>query len=266
MTNFQIEAAALSSIGNRAENQDRLYYKIDTVDGQNCGLFCVADGMGGLADGHLAAVAAVEGLGKWWENLPKILSSGYILEQLQNLFHDINRQILQMANKSGTTLSVLLIVGNTYYIAHSGDSRIYMIKKSFNKAALRQLTEDHSWQAEQLKKAELTAAQIAANPLKNRITSCLGVYENPKLFTNFGRLSRSTIFILCSDGLYRAVSDKEFAKTAKRKAASEKLAAKYLYKAALNGVSDNASILTVTCRKRKLKGKTPGFFRFWGRG
>ena len=256
-----LETATATDRGTREINQDRVFAKTGHIGDMPCGLFCVADGMGGLQDGDYAALVAVEAVEGWWEVLEQQSHSATqseILNALLLLFQSINNTILSHAKKGnsplGTTCSLLLIRDKQYYIAHSGDSRIYHMEKkqsvfTFLRQFARpiQLTEDHNWATEQVKKGEMNPLEIINHPKRNMLTSCLGVYERPKIFTYSGTIDKSCMFLLCSDGLYRVLQDCEFSSLARQHKQCETLTEKLIARALKQGASDNASVVVVMC-------------------
>jgi serine/threonine protein phosphatase PrpC len=79
-----------------------MYAKIANISNNICGLFCVADGMGGLADGQYAATVAADAAGEWWDTrLQALIDSGDIANEsilhgeLSRIFAYANTTILQ---------------------------------------------------------------------------------------------------------------------------------------------------------------------------
>src|SRR5439155_26713523 len=103
----------------------------------------------------------------------------------------------------GTTLSALLIVGNKGFIAHVGDSRIYMMRDG----RVQQLTEDHTVFNELIKRGKLTRDQIEKVAHKNAITRAVGVYERVEIDTLLIELLPGDQFLLASDGLHGYVAN-----------------------------------------------------------
>ncbi|MCL1877581.1 MAG: serine/threonine-protein phosphatase [Defluviitaleaceae bacterium] len=239
-----LEAAMQTCIGSRPSNQDRMFAKTEIISGKTCGLFCVADGMGGYSDGHIAAEMAVSHVTDMWANMWANRASSDTPD-FSALFDAINREIITYARAQnetlGTTLSLLFICGKSYTIAHTGDSRIYLIRKKFFRRTSSVLTEDQTWASEKLREGKIPLAEIRANPNRNKLTGCLGIYSEPKIFTTSGRIKRGDTFILCTDGLYRAV-DKKILITQKSPAES----AEHLIKTVETHESrDNASVVVV---------------------
>ena len=85
------------------------------------GYCAVADGMGGYAHGEKASQYAIKRVAAWWTTKSN-LEDRAILEELVPLYKDINNVIVYAATeqgiKTGTTLSILVLYGLHYYIAH----------------------------------------------------------------------------------------------------------------------------------------------------
>ena len=239
---MQIESAMQTYIGARQVNQDRMFAAVGQVNGMECGLFCVADGMGGTQDGHYAAELAVEGLLNWWE------SDCFEQPNFPVIFNEINEKIMAHAKVQkttlGTTLSLLFICNGKYYITHTGDSRIYLAKKKLFCSKITTLTQDHTYGADK-QRAGMPKQEISINPKKNMLTSCLGVFENPKLFTSTGTMQKNDVFLICSDGLYRVLNDKALAKTITSKKHITTLATELIQMAEKRGAKDNATAVVV---------------------
>ena len=98
----------------------------------------------------------------------------------------------------GTTLSALLIVGTHGFIAHVGDSRIYLLRDG----RVQQVTEDHTVFNELIKRGKLTKEQIEKVAQKNAITRAVGVYERVEVDTLIIEVLPGDHFLLASDGLH----------------------------------------------------------------
>ena len=257
---LQLEFAFASDIGDvRPTNQDSLLAKADVIRNVSCGLFCVADGVGGLSDGHFASKFSVSVLESWWnDKLPGMIdtlasaSSSYICNELLSLFLYINDQIFKRAQKEctriGTTCSALFILGEKYFIAHSGDTRIYATQKKLRPGnQIIQLTDDHTWLEDQLKQGLLEESEIRNNPKRNLLTGCLGAFETPRISVLTGQTDRSGMFILASDGLYRNVSNKELAKFCTQHIDIKSLTDELIHMSLKRGATDNVTVVAVRC-------------------
>ena len=184
-------------------------------------LYIVADGMGGHAAGEVAssmasrvvrdAIAAERDAltefeqghgGTTRKDILRLLEAS--VQQACSAVHAAG-----VADESkrgmGTTLDGLLIIGNRGFIAHVGDSRIYL----YRQGSVHQLTEDHSLINELLKRGKLTREQIDKVQYKNAVTRAVGVYESvePDVF-DFDVLPGDR-FLLCSDGLSGYLEESE---------------------------------------------------------
>jgi protein phosphatase len=107
-----------------------------------------------------------------------------------------------------STLAAALVRGNTAWVANAGDSRVYL----FDQGQLRQLTLDHTWAAEETRAGRLTDEEARISPFRNVITRAIGIAESvaPDI-VGPTTLAKGSL-LLCSDGLYRFVSDAEIAR------------------------------------------------------
>ncbi len=178
-------------------------------------LFVVADGMGGHAAGEVASAIAVrtvheevkkerEALVSYATNpkdkrpLPRHVVA--ILEHaVQKACARIHEEAQNDAAKRGmgTTLSALLVIGQQGFIAHVGDSRIYLMRGG----RVQQVTEDHTVYNELIKRGKLSREQIEKVAQKNAITRAVGVYERVEVDTLVVEVLPGDCFCLCSDGL-----------------------------------------------------------------
>jgi serine/threonine protein phosphatase PrpC len=97
----------------------------------------------------------------------------------------------------GTTLSAIMILGTRGFIAHVGDSRIYLSRGGH----VQQVTEDHTVFNELIKRGKLTREQIEKVGHKNAITRAVGVYERVDVDTLMIEVLPGDAFLLASDGL-----------------------------------------------------------------
>jgi protein phosphatase len=97
----------------------------------------------------------------------------------------------------GTTLTAALVHGGKAHLVHAGDSRCYM----FRDGQLRQLTEDHSWIAEQMKNGTMSEAEAKASKFRHVITKSIGFERDTDADLKSVPVSPGDCFILCSDGM-----------------------------------------------------------------
>ncbi|MDQ3324014.1 MAG: protein phosphatase 2C domain-containing protein, partial [Acidobacteriota bacterium] len=125
--NFQIYSAAVSDRGlskKRPQNEDSF------LEMNECGLFAVADGVGGAQAGDVASQMAVEILSEAFVNLRE---NGDAEEMMRIAIERANESIFQMSHDlpqlstMATTIVALHISGNIATIGHVGDSRLYRL-------------------------------------------------------------------------------------------------------------------------------------------
>ncbi|MBK6693384.1 MAG: cyclic nucleotide-binding domain-containing protein [Myxococcales bacterium] len=180
-------------------------------------LFIVADGMGGHAAGEVASAIAVrtvhEEVRREADLITDYLAGAkgaakvttrdlitLIEHAVQRACAKVNEEARLDAAKRGmgTTLSALLVAGHQGFIAHVGDSRIYLRRQG----RIEQITEDHTVYNELLKRGNLTREQIDKVGHKNAITRAVGVYERVEVDTLVIEVLPGDTFILASDGLH----------------------------------------------------------------
>src|SRR4029079_11381431 len=106
----------------------------------------------------------------------------------------------------GTTLTAILIHAGRANLVHAGDSRCYV----FRDGQLRQLTDDHSWIAEQLRAGSISEAEAKASKFRHVITKSIGFERDIEADTKTVPVSAGDCFLLCSDGMTNHVEHGEF--------------------------------------------------------
>lgn len=97
----------------------------------------------------------------------------------------------------GTTLTAVLVHQGRAHLVHAGDSRCYM----FRDGQLRQLTDDHSWIAEQLRSGSISEAEAKSSKFRHVITKSIGFERDIDADVKSVPVSAGDCFILCSDGM-----------------------------------------------------------------
>ena len=211
MSTDAIRFFAATDVGNvREHNEDNFL-----VD-KKLSLFMVADGMGGHAAGEVASAIAVRTIHEEVKRERDLLTDFVagargasrvtnkdILALMEHAVHRACARIHEEAQADpakrgmGTTLSALIILGHIGFIAHVGDSRIYMERGG----TVQQVTEDHTVYNELIKRGKLTREQIDKVGHKNAITRAVGVYERVDVDTLMIEVLPGDQFLLASDGL-----------------------------------------------------------------
>ncbi len=212
--------------------------------GEELSMVAIADGMGGHGNGDEASKTAILMLERWWnKRLFKYLKKQQTIQQLAShlsaYLSEINKELETNGQKAGTTLSVLLLYQGEYATCHVGDSRIYQLRggrvgfqhfsrdlqqrpSSFDEQPteelettvdIMQLTEDHAWVEQQVKRGVLTKEQARQHKKRNVLTQCLGVGNGVEPDARIGTYQTSDMFLLCSDGFHAMFSEGEIAET-----------------------------------------------------
>lgn len=194
-----MQASARTDVGLvRSVNED------DYLIGD--GVFAVADGLGGHEAGEIASQMAIRMLKEF-----KPPENGDPAGALAEALEGINRAVYKrsVADPScegmGTTLTVLLITGDTAYIGHVGDSRAYLVRDG----RLHRLTEDHSIVGELIRMGMLSEPEARAHPQRNLLTRAIGTQPDVEIEVGYCKLGPGDRFLLCTDGLTGAVDDGE---------------------------------------------------------
>jgi serine/threonine protein phosphatase PrpC len=215
--NFIIEAD--TDIGIlRQTNQDSLAAFVADSPETPVAFAIVCDGMGGLEKGELASATVILAFENWFKNvLPALLEEdklddGIIRSQWTSLLVRNNELIKKYGIKNGlklgTTASAILITSYRYYAVNVGDSRIYELKDT-----IKQITEDHTFIARELKCGRMTPEQAKNDPRGSVLLQCIGASKevNPDFF--FGSVDSNTCYLLCSDGFRHKITKDEMYKT-----------------------------------------------------
>ena len=176
------KAFGKSVIGGREKNQDAMAIYEDE------GIYAVADGVGGGLHGELASQMAVEGL-KGVEPGPEKLRERIL--ELQDAVYSKAMELIGEAYM-GTTLTCVRRVGNHLELCHVGDSRFYL----YSEGVLKQITNDHEIFEESLQ-APVLASYLGIGPDVAPIT----IQQETVPILPGDRI------VLCSDGLYKQVSE-----------------------------------------------------------
>ncbi len=228
------EAAALSHVGCvRTANED----SVMTHPGGT--FWAVADGMGGHARGDWASQTVVARLGA-------VALAGNLdhdCEAVADALAAANAEVVEAGRVAGrtigTTVAALLLAEERAACLWVGDSRVYRLRGG----TLRQMTRDHS-QVDQLVAAGIIRPEEAADhPLANVVTRAIGGEPDLALDVVEDALSPGDVFLVCSDGLNKCLSDAEIAGLL---AGAPSSACDALVRAVLaRGAPDNVSVAVV---------------------
>jgi protein phosphatase len=183
----------------------------------SCGLFALADGLGGYNAGEIASVMAISAV---LDRLSAALAASKAAEvpfapdeAIYDTVGEINATIYNAALNSAafegmaTTLVIAWFLGSRLWIAHTGDSRLYR----FRNGHLEQLTRDHSFSQELLDAGMVTEEEARLLPAKNLVTRALGAAADIEPEIQDVDVQDGDLLLLCSDGLTEMVGTYEIA-------------------------------------------------------
>lgn len=181
----------------------------------SCGLFVLADGLGGYNAGEVASVMAIssvlERLASAIDKFDEDDGAFTPDEAIYDTVTDINASIYNAALNStafegmATTLVIGWFLGGRLWVAHTGDSRLYRYRDSM----LEQLTRDHSFSQELLDAGMVTEEEARSLPAKNLVTRALGAGADIEPEIHNVDVLAGDVILLCSDGLTEMVGSYE---------------------------------------------------------
>tara|TARA_Y100001970_G_scaffold293630_1_gene441805 strand:+ start:1256 stop:2461 length:1206 start_codon:yes stop_codon:yes gene_type:complete len=228
----------------RANNQDAMY--------ADWGLFIVADGMGGHQGGEVAANLAVRAVAK---------AERGSVSDLRNAVVEANRLVHETAiaqpelHGMGTTLTALAVdqhgEGHQFVVLNVGDSRVYRYRDN----QLEQLTEDHSYVAELVRRGDIDDEAASVHPYRNMLTRAIGVHPDVEIDEWVFEPAVGDRFILCSDGLTNELDDSAIAEQLANADDPGAIAQALVATANEHGGRDNSTVLVVDVQAEPLTTK-----------
>ncbi|MFN8674058.1 MAG: protein phosphatase 2C domain-containing protein [Candidatus Sericytochromatia bacterium] len=228
-----MKAHGITDLGKvRQNNEDNFYCSLEDK------LFIVADGLGGHSAGEVASSMTVEHVSK---GKPKNIDD--LIQLISEANTKVHEEAKRLGNDMGTTISALIIDNNDeIYIAHVGDSRIYMIREN----EIYCITEDHTPVMESLREGLLTLAQSKNHPLRHMLSRTIGTQPEVEIDAINVDKIEGDIFVLCTDGLSNLHEDYEIRDIALKTPDNAEQIVKNLIESALDrGGTDNVSVISL---------------------
>ncbi len=174
------------------------------------GVWAVADGMGGHAAGDVASQIVVDRLAQ----LPANSNLSTLVDVAEDRLFDANRKLLTLAMRQkertiGSTVVALLARGHHAACLWAGDSRLYRIRGR----RIEQMMQDHAMVEDLVASGLITREEAADHPQANRITRAIGAMPSLFLDIEMFAIQPRDMYLLCSDGLYKELSDDEISRT-----------------------------------------------------
>ena len=190
--------------------QDALVLEIAAFGQKEAVLAVVCDGIGGLKEGAYAGSYVTGRIRDWFyesylKHVKKRHGRRRIERDLVGVLYDCNRYLQRYGQERGirlgTTMTMALIQGRQpfaggffghsarYFIFHAGDSRAYLLGKNAER---------------------LTADDSCGD---NALCRCIGSFPWQGVQKKRGRLRRGEKILLCSDGFWRKLKEKEMSES-----------------------------------------------------
>ena len=231
--------SSLSEKGRRSNNEDVVFTRFDP---RYPLIAAVSDGMGGHAAGEVASRISIEALDTWTRELCDAPQN-----VLVDAFFNANAQVISSAEENrqyrgmGATLVAAIFYHDHFITANIGDSRLYLISQN----EMRQVTFDHSYVQELVRRGFLTAEEARNHPRKNVITRCIGTESSFEPDVFYTRWNPKDLVLICSDGLCDVLTEGDMLSLIQQESDLDILCRK-LYDAAYDkGSSDNISLVLV---------------------
>jgi len=209
MSPYKIEAGTGQHIGDRKEQQDRAaLFAAPRAPGYV--LAILADGMGGMSGGALAAEQVIRTAKQAFDHFSPLTDDvGKMLETIAHDAHTIIKLTSFSSEKNPHSTMVALVITpeRSAVWAHVGDSRLYR----FDGPNCIERTVDHSYVEMLVREGKLSREEARNHRLSNVLVSALGSHDREPQVTlrRVDGLKAGDAFLLCSDGLWHYLSDAE---------------------------------------------------------
>jgi len=247
-----MEVGARSDTGRVRENNEDSFRLAPELN-----LFVLSDGMGGLESGERASRLATETVLTHCRDAQADATLAVFGKPIDGVGDTCNRlaSAIRLANQEifhaaqdrggkggmGATIVAVRFLEDRACIAHVGDSRVYL----FRDEQLNQLTEDHSFVAEQVRRGILTEEQASRSRMQNVLTRALGVEQNVDVEVTEELLREGDTYLLCSDGLFRELSEPQIAGILQEATSAQHAADSLIEQANHAGGGDNITAIVL---------------------
>jgi serine/threonine-protein phosphatase Stp1 len=236
---LRLRAWSRSDVGRvRTANEDSF------LERPEMGLWVVADGMGGHANGRWASGTIVDAVAP-------LTPSGDLdadIRRVADAIHAANATIYERSKvdgaSMGSTVAALLVQEGFFAVLWVGDSRVYLCRNG----TLHQLSRDHTQVQEMVDVGLLSPDEAKTHPMSHVLARAVGVQASLELDVIVDEAEVGDSFLLCSDGLTARVSAEEIA--AAMAGGSPQIASTSLVELCLErGAPDNVTAIAVACEE-----------------
>lgn len=226
---------------SREMNQD-YFYASETAVGHLPNLFIVADGMGGHKAGDYASRYTIERVVASVSRNESDEPVTILNEAIQKANEILIVESREDEDKAGmgTTIVAASVIGRKLFVANVGDSRLYVISDH-----IHQITRDHSYVQEMVRRGELDARLAREHKNKNIITRAVGATDTVEVDFFEVELTEKDTVLLCSDGLTNMVEDTVIEKILLGTESLEDKVTTLIKTANANGGKDNITAVVI---------------------
>ena len=238
---YTLRYAGITDQGlRRSSNQDELILAPEQA------LFGVSDGMGGVAFGDIAAKYVSQALPLVVGNMESADGED-LAEELRRAVNTVSDALYNNQNTHGTrcgaTVAAVQLSGEEAYFLWLGDSRGYLLPKY--KKTLRPMTKDMNLAGLLVEAGELTRSEAKTSLLSSQLTAFVGMTSPAEAAVNAVRVRPGDRLLLCSDGLYSMLEDREIVRILRSSRSPEKVCRRLVEAANAAGGRDNISAVYI---------------------
>ncbi|MEO8151452.1 MAG: bifunctional protein-serine/threonine kinase/phosphatase [Rhizobacter sp.] len=224
---FDIDMGYTSDRGPRQDNEDFAAAMRPAAHEEALGFIAaLADGVSAGGEGRMAAQTSVMSLVEDYFAAPPTWDTSVVLDRIisaQNSWLAAHNR--RHVGAAMSTLTALALRGQTWTVAHVGDTRAYLVRGT----ECRRLTQDHS---------------LDHPDLRSQLTRAMGQDDAIRVDYLQGELHLGDVFVLVSDGVHSRLAQSRMQALLREGSAQEASAA--LVQAALSsGSQDNATALVI---------------------
>ncbi|WP_246175557.1 PP2C family protein-serine/threonine phosphatase [Pseudoalteromonas rhizosphaerae] len=220
-------------------------------------LWVVADGMGGHEAGEVASQLVVDTIKATVEGLTfEELNVSHIVVAIENANRQLNEYSAQYlgSKTAGSTVTVLFIKNEQYYVLWVGDSRAYLLRNG----QLQQVSKDHSQINDLIDEGVISIEEAKDHPLSNVITRAVGVTQEVNVDVVQNEVKSGDIFLLCSDGLTGELSDNDIRRSLEPTSIIDSGMA-LMHSSLVRGAKDNVTCILIKYDKELSNYKSHSF-------
>jgi PPM family protein phosphatase len=251
---FRVDVASVTDAGKVRDTNEDVHRIVPEL-----ALFVLADGMGGHVGGEIAARIAVDAVvakigaptaSKVLERFVKdtrLERRHAVFALMREAFQTANQAVRDEVEKDralagmGTTLDVALLVRDRAFVAHTGDSRVYLARAT----TMIQLTHDQTLYESLMAAGTVRPSKATLRAHRNPLISAVGLGPTVAVDTCFVELTRGDRLLLCSDGVHAEIESEALLAQMLRTGTASDAARGLVAHAMRRGGRDNATAVVV---------------------